>query len=387
MSSDRKSLLDLPLKVVLTESGVSHFISHKKKLIKFRLADNVEESGVSFSSFAPLSLQSLILVDYVSKIEISMPEFVSSRQEIMDLSKLVVYSILYKQFDREIRAGLLSTDCIRKHNRANPAQLLDEKTVISDNVLRSRMANSDPIIKEARSEILKPVYEKIVNDTQLSCEEKNVYLLMTEKFLNRLSLFNWYVIVKFFKKDGFSEMLAIIRQIISQYMEKSKIAEYISLMVMELALNCENANMRKEAKIMYHGLDDSDMVIYDPDIRKNIIKELERKHELVFISWKLGGSSFSIGKQGQIQITLYNKDDEFQEFKENYQNKKAADTGKKTLIDFYRELPEGQEGTDLGLYYLSYLDEACKKVNVKFESLVNQFTSSDLTVINLTFNF
>ena len=321
MSSDRKSLLDLPLKVVLTESGVSHFISHKKKLIKFRLADNVEESGVSFSSFAPLSLQSLILVDYVSKIEISMPEFVSSRQEIMDLSKLVVYSILYKQFDREIRAGLLSTDCIRKHNRANPAQLLDEKTVISDNVLRSRMANSDPIIKEARSEILKPVYEKIVNDTQLSCEEKNVYLLMTEKFLNRLSLFNWYVIVKFFKKDGFSEMLAIIRQIISQYMEKSKIAEYISLMVMELALNCENANMRKEAKIMYHGLDDSDMVIYDPDIRKNIIKELERKHELVFISWKLGGSSFSIGKQGQIQITLYNKDDEFQEFKENYQNK------------------------------------------------------------------
>lgn len=387
MSSDRKSLLDLPLKVVLTESGVSHFISHKKKLIKFRLADNVEESGVSFSSFAPLSLQSLILVDYVSKIEISMPEFVSSRQEIMDLSKLVVYSILYKQFDREIRAGLLSTDCIRKHNRANPAQLLDEKTVISDNVLRSRMANSDPIIKEARAEILKPIYEKIVNDTQLSCEEKNVYLLMTEKFLNRLSLFNWYVIVKFFKKDGFSEMLAIIRQIISQYMEKSKIAEYISLMVMELALNCENANMRKEAKIMYHGLDDSDMVIYDPDIRKNIIKELERKHELVFISWKLGGSSFSIGKQGQIQITLYNKDDEFQEFKENYQNKKAADTGKKTLIDFYRELPEGQEGTDLGLYYLSYLDEACKKVNVKFESLVNQFTSSDLTVINLTFNF
>ena len=387
MSSDRKSLLDLPLKVVLTESGVSHFISHKKKLIKFRLADNVEESGVSFSSFAPLSLQSLILVDYVSKIEISMPEFVSSRQEIMDLSKLVVYSILYKQFDREIRTGLLSTDCIRKHNRANPAQLLDEKTVISDNVLRSRMANSDLIIKEARTEILKPIYEKIVNDTQLSCEEKNVYLLMTEKFLNRLSLFNWYVIVKFFKKEGFAEMLAIIRQIISQYMEKSKIAEYISLMVMELALNCENANMRKEAKIMYHGLDDSDMVIYDPDIRKNIIKELERKHELVFISWKLGGSSFSIGKQGQIQITLYNKDDEFQEFKENYQNKKAADLGKKTLIDFYRELPEGQEGTDLGLYYLSYLDEACKKVNVKFESLVNQFTSSDLTVINLTFNF
>ena len=57
------------------------------------------------------------------------------------------------------------------------------------------------------------------------------------------------------------------------------------------------------------------------------------------------------------------------------------------VIDFYRELPDGQEGTDLGLYYLSYLDDACRKVNVKFESIVNQFSASDLTVINLNFNF
>ena len=42
-----------------------------------------------------------------------------------------------------------------------------------------------------------------------------------------------------------------------------------------------------------------------------IIAELTRKHELVFISWKLGGGSTSIGKQGRLQITLYNKDDEF----------------------------------------------------------------------------
>ena len=60
---------------------------------------------------------------------------------------------------------------------------------------------------------------------------------------------------------------------------------------------------------------------------------------------------------------------------------------KKSLIDFYRQMPDGQEGTDLGLYYLSYLEDACKKVNVKFESIVNQSSASDLTVINLKFNF
>ena len=387
MATEKKPLLNLPLKVILTQEGASHFINRKKKLLRFRLADNAEEFGVSLSTFAPLSLQSMILVDYVSKIEISLPEFGSSRQEIMDLSKLVVFSVLYKQFDREILTALLATECVRRHNRANPSQLLDEKTHISDNVLRSRMENSEKLINEARSEILKPIYDSILNDTNLTPEEKNVYLLMTEKFLNRLSLFNWYIIIKFFQKEGFSEILSSIRQMVQQYMEKSKIAEYISLMVMELAVNCENANMRKEAKNMYRGIEDSEAVLFEPEIRKKIIQELEKKHELVYISWKLGGGSMSIGKQGRLQITLYNKDDEFQEFKENIQEKKSANLAKKSLIDFYREIPEGQGGTDLGLYYLSYLDEACKKVNVKFESLVNQFSSSDLTVINLNFNF
>jgi hypothetical protein len=193
--------------------------------------------------------------------------------------------------------------------------------------------------------------------------------------------------MKFYKAEGFPEILSAIRSTLNEYMEKSKIAEYISLIVMELAINCENNNLRKEASISYRGLEDSERLVYDNEIRAKIIQELIRKNELVFISWKLGGGSTSIGKQGRIQITLYNKNDEFQEVKENIETKKSANVNKKSLIDFYRELPEGQEGTDLGLYYLSYLDDACKKVNVKFESLVNQYSSSDLTVINLIFNF
>ena len=42
MGSDKKFILELPLKVVLTEDGASNFISHNKKLLRFRLADNVD---------------------------------------------------------------------------------------------------------------------------------------------------------------------------------------------------------------------------------------------------------------------------------------------------------------------------------------------------------
>lgn len=383
----KKFSLNLPLKVILTEEGTSHFISHKKKLLRFRLADNVEEYGISLNPFTPQSIQNMIMVGYISKIEISMSEFVSVRQEVMDLSKVVVYSLLYKQFDREVFSELIKCDCVQKHNRKNPGQLIDDRTKLSDQQLRRELAQQQDRLKLAKKEILDPIWKSILENKEYSPEERNINLLMTEKFIDRLSLMNWYIINKFYDTDGFPQINLAIRHLLQQYMEKSRVAEYISILVMELALNNENSNMRKEAKIMYGGTEDTDALIYDPEIREKIVAELKRKHELVFLSWKLGGGSSSIGKQGRLQITLYNKDDEFQEVKENIEEKMSADLRKKGLIDFYRELPEGQESTDLGLYYLSYLDDACKKVNVKFESIVNQFSSSDLTVINLVFSF
>ena len=386
-SGDKKFIIELPLKVILTEDGASNFISNNKKLLRFKLADNVDEYGISLNKFSPQSVQSMILLDYISKIEISMSEFVSSRQEVMDLSKVVVYSLLYKQFDREVYNALIQCECVRKHNRQNPSHLIDEKTRMPEKQLRTILQNKENIIQQTRRSILDPIWKAIMTNKDYTDEEKNIYLLMSEKFMNRLGLMNWYIITLFHKSDGANEMFIELRNLLSSYMEKSKVAEYISVMVMELALNNENTNIRKEAKSMYHGVDDIDALIFDPEVRAKIVQELQRKHELVFISWKLGGGSSSIGKQGRLSITLYNKDDEFQEVKENIDNAKSSNTANKTLIDFYRQLPEGQEGTDLGLYYLSYLDDACKKVYVKFESLVNQFSASDLTVITLNFNF
>lgn len=383
----RKLLLDLPLKLILTEEGTSNFISHKKSLKRIKLADNVEEYGVSLNKFSPQSIQNMLLLGYVSKIEISMSEFVSKRQEVMDLSKLIVYSVLYKQFDREIFQAFIACDCVKKHNRQNPAHLIDEKTDIAEMKLRQLLSTKNGLIEQTRKEILAPIWKAIMSNRDYSPEEQNVYLLTSEKFLNRLGLLNWYIITKFSEDDGFSEMISSIRSLLSKYMDKSKVAEYISVMVMELALNNENANIRKEAQQMSNDKDDINAMILDPDVRKKIVRELEAKHEQVFISWKVGGGSTSVGKQGRLHITLYNKDDEFQEVKENFETKAQADTNKQSLVDFYRELPDGQEGTDLGMYYLSYLDDACKKVNVKFESLVNQFSASGLTVINLIFNF
>lgn len=388
--SDKKFTLNLPLKVILTEEGTSHFISHKKKLLRIKLADNQEEFGVSLQPFSPQSIQNMIMLGYISKIEVSQSEFVSVRQEVMDLSKVVVYSLLYKQFDRQVFQTLIKCECVQRYNRKNPGNLIDERTKISDQLLKNMVTSKQAVINVVRKEILDPIWKSIMEEKSYSPEERNIFLFMSEKFLNRLNLLNWYILTKFYNpkdKESFQEMNLAIRHLIQTYMEKSKVAEYISILLMELALNNENANIRKEAKIMYGDSDDLEHMIMDPDVREKIVNELKRKRELVTLNWKLGGGSTAIGKQGRLQITLYNKsEDKFDVFKESIEAKMGADTNKRSLIDFYRDIPDGEGGTDLGLYYLSYVDDECKKINVKFESMVNQY-GEDLTVINLIFNF
>jgi hypothetical protein len=386
-AGEKKTVLTLPLKIILTQEGSTFFIKQKKKLLKFKLADNVEEYGISLDDFTPATIQRLLLIDYISKIEISKPEFVSSRQETMDLSKLIVYSVLYRQYDSYIFNQILSSDVIKKWNRLNPANIIDEKTHINENFLRTVLKKNEQIIFAAKQEILSPLYTFINKNTSLLPEEKNIQLLLSEKFMNNLRPFTWFIITKFKDADGFDSILRTIRSSLTEYMDKAKIAEYISLMLMELVINAENTNLRKEVKNMYKGSVDPNTVMFDPNIRKKVIAELERKHELVFLSWKLGGGSTSIGTQGKLQVTLYNKDDQSESVRENINDKKNADLKKKSLIDFYKEIPEGEEDTNLGMYYLSYLSEACEKVNVKFESTANQFRDSDLTVINLSFIF
>jgi hypothetical protein len=327
-----------------------------------------------------------MLVDYISKVEISKSEFMSSRQEIMDLSKLVVYSMLYRQYDAYVFARVLASDVIKKWNRLNPANIIDDQTRINDAFLQNVLREKSQDVKDIKEEILAPMYSYISKNSALLPEEKNVQLLLSEKFLNNLRPFTWFIIVKFKGSEGYGQLVKDIRSSLAEYMEKSKIAEYVSLMVIELAMNAENQNLKREAKSIFKGAVDMNAVLFDSNIRKQVIDSIERRGELVYLSWKIGSRGASVGMQGKLQVTLYNQGSEYQTIKETLEDRKSVNLKKKSLQDFYKELPEGEANTELGLYYLSYLSEACEKVNVKFESLVNQIPGSDLTVITLAIN-
>ncbi|MEL3907025.1 MAG: hypothetical protein P1P65_08405 [Treponema sp.] len=386
-SVEKKRVLNLPIKLVLTQEGSTFFIKQNKKLLRFTLAGNVEEYGISLDSFVPENIQRLILANYISKIEISQSELVSSRQEIMDLSKLIVFSLLYRQYDMFIFKQILSSPVIKKWNRLNPASIIDEKTHINEQFLATVLKKNEQLIYETKQEILTPLYTFINKNESLKPAEKNMQLFLSEKFLNNLRPFTWFIITKFKNASDFDLIIRTIRTSLTEYMDKTRIAEYISLMLMELILSAENINMRKEAKRLFPNLEDPQEALFDAKIRQLLLTELHKKDEKVFVSWKIGGgSTASIGTQGKMQISVYNRGESSEAVKANLNDMKKADVNKNSLIDFYRALPEGTDVCSLGMYYISYLIGECEKVNVHFESSASRL-GEDLTVINLAFMF
>ncbi|MDR2110872.1 MAG: hypothetical protein LBP32_06150 [Spirochaetaceae bacterium] len=383
-SKTKKAVFELPLKFVFTEAGASEFMRRNKKLARLKMGDNTEEYGVSLDKVTPGSLQRMLLVDYVSKIEVSGVDPVACRGEILDLSKLVIYGLLYRQYNFVSFSQILSLEPIKKWNRANPFTVIDEKTQFREGFFQLFLQEHAGEIADIRGDLLKPLRDSITKSTSLQADEKNTQILLGEKFLDASNPIIWFVLLKFQGTQDFFTIMRETRSCLTEYMNKSLIAEYAALLIIELAVNMENLNIVREAKQLYKDID-IQTILVDSKLRDILINELKKKNGMVTMSWKIGGGSSSIGTRGRFQITLYNKDIPYREIRDSIEATKSADVNRKNLSDFYKELSLNGTDSELGIYYLSYVNEACEKMGIKFESTVSQVPDTSLTITTLSF--
>jgi len=307
----------------------------------------------------------------------------SKRQEVMDLSKLITYGAMYRRFDEIVFTKTIESDLIKRWNRQNPGGIIDRKTSISETYLQTVLEKNKGLIQSIKQEMLRPIYERVKDSDELLPEEKNVQLFLGERYLNNLRPLTWFILSRFKDSDEYLELLNQIEITLGEFMEKSKIAEYLSLMIMELAINAENVNMQSFAKTRYKGTLDPMTVTYDPEIRKMLVEEMNDRKQYVYLSWKVGTDSKAIQARSKLSVKIYNKESGFTELKKNIDDSKNANIKQKSLMDFYKEGDDTAGNSELGLFYLSYLSEECSKVGIHFESLVNQIRENNLTVITL----
>ena len=385
----QKQFISLPLKFVFTDEGASALIRQNVQIKRIKMGDQTEDYGVPVDKVTPGFLQRMIMMDYISKIEVSGVEPVESRSDIIELSKLIVLSILFRNYAEVSKEQLLISEPVKKWNYANPSMVIDDKTQFKEGMLKTYMEQHTDDLAEIQRELLAPIYQNIDKDTSMQADEKENRREILHSLLSASFPLSWFVLLKFHKNADFHFLLRTTRLCMVESLKKSNIVEYCSLMLMELASNIVNLNIQKEAKLLYKTEQmHIKTVIQDPHLRLPVIDSLRKKNSLLTFSWKLGRTSQAIGTRGRFQVVLYDQDINYTDTRESIAQSKTADVRRFNLSEFYRRLYSDGNDLNLGIFYLSFLDEACNNMGIKFETMVNQsqYSGQGQTITTLTFS-
>ena len=383
MEGRKSSQIKLPLRLTFTEEGIQFFNSHNRKLEKQSLSDNAVGYGITLREYGAPFVQKMIVADYISRIEVIRTAFTEKRSEIMDTSKLVFYGMLYRKFSAAVASRMLKSSFVSNWNRMNPKKILDSSSIHRFDSGGKLTREIGGKIEKYRKEIIEGAFTKL-SDSAIEEEDMPKLKMLGCRYIDHINPFIWYILSVSEKYNDYNSLFEGIIDILFSYISKYRIAEYLSLMVMEFSINAELSQLKQLSTRIYKDKTDFNKILSNELVRKELLKYLEKQHEFLTLSWKIHGNSTSIGTRTKFQVLIYNKDREYQKLKEDLDSKKAADIKKKTLLDYYQEESEDRFGSDLGLYYLSFMDEACRAQDIHFESNIHQLPDRGLNIITLT---
>ena len=384
MPSTKKPTIELSPRVILTDSGVGFFMNKGHKLSKISMADDTVQYGVKMAAVSPQSFQHMLRIGYISSLEVARPEFTTIRSDLMDFSKLIVYGILYRHFDQVIFDQLLNSALIKEWNRSNPSNIIDERTKINDGFLQDALAKNADKIKAMRRAIADPILRSVADDITLQADEKNAKIFMTDRFLDHTRPFVWFILMRFSSSPHHKALLDEVRSTLDLYIRRSRIADYLTLLLMELAISAETINLTAFGERTYGKEANIPAMLYDPAKREELLKAMEKARADLTVAWRIGNPhSSSIGNDRKMELSIYNREAGYQELKEQVEEKMKSGAGV-SIGQFYQTGSAGN--SQMGLLYLGYLQEECDKVGMRFSSRVSE-ARSGVPLITLKLQF
>jgi hypothetical protein len=318
------------------------------------LAGGTDALGVVLAGYEHSSLARLVHRGYVSRLEVESSDFLQHRSEIQELSRTIANAALETAFARDIA---------REANRVaaplragNPPESADT-TRRPVGIMRSLMA--------------------AVKDRRRSTALAVARLLQTvnPELLGRVD--------GLVRRDASGGALKRFRTLTARYAGRSEIPEYLALVILELVNNLQMQTMQNVAKRSGMTQEKLRSLYQNPNARAKIAETMERQGETSMIGWSFTTRRGSGNHTTELTVTLSGAGAPMRAFSEEVQQHRSVDIGQRSLQEFYREIDGSVFNIDLGLYYLSYLEELCRKAGMLFATRVHEVGYDNAMVVTL----
>jgi len=331
--------------LVLTDDGLFFFNTHQNR------KEKQTGGGMSLDSFPAATLQRMILAGYVSSVQLSRSDFTCKRQELMDVAKLIMYGSLYRHFIDSVWKFVAVSDLMVQYNRTHPKIPFTKEHLSQGGSVLSSRAEGSAAARE----------------------------LMAAPF--------WLLLAGGSDTHSSDVMISTLRELLILFLRKSRITDYLALLLMELGVYAEQKLVHRAAEELFKGNIDPEAIMRNGEARSRVLAEMERQGARVTLVWKIRGRTTSIGTDNRLEILLYNRDSDAETLKKQIENRKGLGSSKHSLSDYYASITSSGTLAGSGCFYLDYIDEECARQKIRFESHVSRVDKSDLTLVRLVFHF
>jgi hypothetical protein len=380
--SDKSPVIDLPVSLVLTDDGLFFFNTHQNR------KEKQTGGGMSLDSFPAATLQRMILAGYVSSVQLSRSDFTCKRQELMDVAKLIMYGSLYRHFIDSVWKFVAVSDLMVQYNRTHPKIPFTKEHLSQGGSVLSSRAEGSAAARELMETIVSDVARIIENeDKDLSGDERKVIRSLGTRYLNNITAPFWLLLAGGSDTHSSDVMISTLRELLILFLRKSRITDYLALLLMELGVYAEQKLVHRAAEELFKGNIDPEAIMRNGEARSRVLAEMERQGARVTLVWKIRGRTTSIGTDNRLEILLYNRDSDAETLKKQIENRKGLGSSKHSLSDYYASITSSGTLAGSGCFYLDYIDEECARQKIRFESHVSRVDKSDLTLVRLVFHF
>ncbi len=377
----------IPLKIAFTDIAVRYFLTNNKKLGKIRMAENVEEHGLRVEGISLQNLKAMLKLGYISRMEVSHPDLLSLRSEVIELTKFLCQNLLFFRFDKELQDFVLRTSVIKQWNRSNPTNQINEGSILK---LPSMITESQKIEQEyqlIRNFILEPLFRQIEITRTIEKEDKVERKELCLRYLESVHHNTWALISFVYSKNREKEFLLSISEMLDAFIKKSPISEYLALMLVELIAYIGNLNMLQFVAARYEKNITVGQLLKNPALRMRLIGEMEKEEEQTYLIWGVSYNPNTPAAKHKLNVSIFNKGFGYSKVFDEISRKTSSNIVELNLHDFMQTSQSDQLNAELGLNYLSYLKDACKDLGIYFVSSIHKLAKQDLALINCHLQF
>ncbi len=377
---ERPHCIDLKSKIVLTKEGASFFKNRATGLHSFTTPEGDTRYGFKLKMVDIPWLKRLLLAGFVDKAEFPVTDLSSVKNEIGDLARLVVFSMLYGYFNSSIIDRAVRTEVIAKWNRAHPHQSLDAQNAVSPVELKNALKSRSDAIDVIKKEISEPIMKSLLIDQRKTDDERKRLIYFIKELLDTVDPLIYFVLLCSNPLERQKIEQDIIK-IIHSVLERVDLADYLSLMVLELMSAAERSTL---VELLGPETKPSEVrsILENPDKRRELILKLPHGLASIMV-WSLS-RRWSLGRwRYRLKLSLYDGSSSFEDTKRMFDERGRVSLGERSLQDLYEHGtgPYGDDG--LGWYYLSFIAEACEHMGVHFEAAVKERQGKGTASVNL----